>query len=78
MAASPIFARTRSTPTSKDNWQKNAKLTFNLGLRYELVLPYVEVNGQMANLDAAPGFTAAAPVVSGGADRSPADSLRDC
>jgi hypothetical protein len=40
-----------------DNWQKNAKLTLNLGLRYELVMPYVEDNGQMANLDAAPGFT---------------------
>ena len=49
-----------------DNWQKTAKLTLNLGLRYELVMPYVEVNGQMANLDAAPGFTAVAPVISRG------------
>ena len=49
----------------EDNWQRSAKLTFNLGLRYELAMPYVEVNGQMANLDVAPGFTAAAPVVSG-------------
>ena len=50
----------------EDNWQKSAKLTFNLGLRYELALPYVEVNGQMANLDVTPDFTAAAPVVAGG------------
>lgn len=50
----------------EDNWQRSAKLTFNLGLRYELALPYVEVNGQMANLDVTPAFTAAAPVVSGG------------
>ena len=50
----------------EDNWQKNAKLTFNLGLRYELALPYVEVNGQMSNLDVTPDFTAAAPVISGG------------
>jgi len=50
----------------EDNWQKSAKLTFNLGLRYELAMPYVEVNGQMANLDVTPTFTAAAPVVSGG------------
>ena len=35
----------------EDNWQKNAKLTFNLGLRYELAVPYVEVDGRMANLD---------------------------
>jgi hypothetical protein len=50
----------------EDNWQKNAKLTFNLGLRYELALPYVETNGHMANLDVTPNFTAAAPVVPGG------------
>ena len=50
----------------EDNWQKNAKLTFNLGLRYELAMPYVEVNGQMSNLDVTPTFTAAAPVVAGG------------
>ena len=46
----------------EDNWQKSAKLTFNLGLRYELVMPYTELNGQMANLDAAPGFTAVSAV----------------
>jgi hypothetical protein len=46
----------------EDNWQKSARLTFNLGLRYELALPYVEVNGQMVNLDTAPGFIAVAPV----------------
>ena len=50
----------------EDNWQKSAKLTLNLGLRYELVLPYVELNGQMANLDAASGFTAVSPVFPNG------------
>jgi hypothetical protein len=50
----------------EDNWQKSAKLTFNLGVRYELALPYVEANGRMANLDAAPDFSAAAPVLPGG------------
>jgi hypothetical protein len=49
----------------EDNWQKSARLTFNLGLRYELALPYVEANGQMVNLDAAPGFIAVAPVQPG-------------
>ena len=50
----------------EDNWQKNAKLTFNLGLRYELARPYVEAGGRMANLDVTPTLSAAAPVVAGG------------
>jgi hypothetical protein len=49
----------------EDNWQKSAKLTLNLGLRYELALPYTEVNGHMANLDAAPNFAAVAAVLPG-------------
>ena len=34
-------------------------------MRYELILPFVETNGRMVNLDAAPGFTAVTPVISG-------------
>src|ERR1044071_1871973 len=49
----------------EDNWQKNAKLTFNLGLRYELALPYVEVNGRMANLDASSDLSSVAAVLPG-------------
>ena len=49
----------------EDNWQKSPKLTFNLGLRYELVMPYTDANGHLANLDAAPGFLAVAPVLAG-------------
>ena len=49
----------------EDNWQKSAKLTLNLGLRYELALPYTEVNGHMANLDAAPNLAAVAAVLPG-------------
>jgi hypothetical protein len=51
---------------AQDDWRKSANLTFNLGIRYELILPFVEANGEMVNLDAAPGFTAVVPVVSGG------------
>jgi len=50
----------------EDNWQKSSKLTFNLGLRYELVMPYTEASGLLANLDAAPGFTSVVPVQAGG------------
>jgi hypothetical protein len=50
----------------EDNWQRSSKLTINLGLRYELALPYVEVDHRMANLDAASDFSSVAPVVAGG------------
>jgi trimeric autotransporter adhesin len=50
----------------QDDWRRTSTLTFNLGVRYELLLPFVESGGRMVNLDAAPGFTAVAPVVSGG------------
>jgi hypothetical protein len=50
----------------QDDWRRSPALTFNLGVRYELLRPFVEKNGQMVNLDAAPAFTAVAPVVSGG------------
>jgi hypothetical protein len=50
----------------EDNWQKSPRLTFNLGLRYELVMPYTDANGHLVNLDAAPGFTSVAPVLAGG------------
>ena len=50
----------------EDNWQKSSKLTFNLGLRYELVMPYTDAGGHLVNLDAAPGFSSVAPVLAGG------------
>ncbi len=48
-----------------DNWQKSAKMTLSLGLRYEVTLPYVEASGSMANLDVTPDFTAASVVTPG-------------
>jgi hypothetical protein len=50
----------------QDDWRKSQALTFNLGLRYELLWPFTEKDGQMVNLDAAPDFSAVTPVVSGG------------
>jgi hypothetical protein len=49
----------------QDDWRKTARLTLNLGVRYELMRPFYERSGQMVNLDVAPGFAAAAPVISG-------------
>ena len=50
----------------QDEWRRSSALTFNLGVRYELLWPFVEDRGQMVNLDAASDFTGVAPVVSGG------------
>lgn len=49
----------------QDDWRRSASLTFNLGLRYELLWPFSEDNGHMANLDVPADFSAAAAVQSG-------------
>lgn len=49
----------------QDDWRLRPTLSFNLGLRYEYNGPYTEAHNQIVNLDIAPGFTAAAPVLPG-------------
>ena len=49
----------------QDDWRFRSDLSFNLGLRYEFYGPYTEANNRIANLDVAPGFTAAVPVLPG-------------
>jgi hypothetical protein len=49
----------------QDEWRPRANLTLNLGVRYELIWPFVEADGRLVNLDVAPDFTAAVPVEAG-------------
>lgn len=50
----------------QDDWRRWSNLTFNAGLRYELVTPFADRDGRLVNLDVAPDFTGVAPVSSDG------------
>lgn len=49
----------------QDDWRQSSKLTLSLGVRYELIWPFTDAQGHMVNLDVAPDFTAAVPVLPG-------------
>ena len=61
--STPIGIRGRAfTSSFQDDYRIAAKWTLNYGIQYNVLPPYLEVNGDMRNLDAAPDFTAVAPV----------------
>ena len=46
-----------------DDWRLMPELTINAGIRWDFGAPMTELFGRLVNLDIAPGFTAAEPVV---------------
>jgi hypothetical protein len=46
-----------------DDWRLLPTLTMNVGVRWEYGAPITELKDRLVNLDVAPGFTAAAPVL---------------
>jgi uncharacterized membrane protein YgcG len=47
----------------QDEWKLRGNLSFNLGLRYEYVSPFTELNDRIANLILSPGFPSGTPAV---------------
>jgi len=50
---------------AQDDWRARGSLTLAWGLRYEVLWPFVETDGRAVNLDVAPAFSAAVPVMAG-------------
>jgi hypothetical protein len=48
-----------------DDWRLRPELTVNAGIRWEYGAPMTELKGRLVNLDLAPNFSAAAPVLAG-------------
>jgi len=48
-----------------DDWRVKAALTLNLGVRWEYEAPITERYGRLVNLNIAPGFLTAVPVIAG-------------
>jgi hypothetical protein len=49
----------------QDDWRMASNMTLQMGVRYDLLLPFVEENGHLVNLDVNDDFTGAESVQSG-------------
>jgi hypothetical protein len=61
--ADKYFHETVYDAYATDDWRVLSVLTVNAGMRWEYGAPMTELYGRLVNLDTAPGFTAAAPVL---------------
>ena len=52
---------------AQDDWRIAAKLTLNIGVRYEYNGPFTEAQDRISNLVVGPGFSSAVPIVPAGA-----------
>jgi hypothetical protein len=63
--ADKYFRASSSAAYFTDEWRAGTSISLNLGLRWEYGSPIRELYGRLVNLEIAPGFSAATPVVSG-------------
>jgi hypothetical protein len=61
--ADKYFRQSVYNAYATDDWRVRPELTINAGMRWEYGAPPTELFGRLVNLDIAPGFTAAAPVL---------------
>jgi hypothetical protein len=61
--ADKYFRQSVSNAYASDDWRVRPELTINAGIRWEYGAPPTELKGRLVNLDIAPGFSAAAPVL---------------
>ncbi len=69
--ADKYFRQSASDVYVTDDWRVQPELTINAGLRWDFAAPITELFGRLVNVDVAPNFAAAAPVLGS----SPAGSL---
>ena len=61
--ADKLLHQTLADAYVTDDWRISPSFTANVGVRWEFESPFSEKLGRLVNLDVAPGFTSAAPVV---------------